>query len=761
MGSYILTKASRTSEVAPNIDPEDDDSTYSDLEPTPYPSDAYFEWELSPIPSIFRHDLYDRFLKDPDSFPPDVLMVLFLHLTLYVESDTSDHSDGLAKNKALNVLCIAALNGSQAARAIMPAVYRSFREKPHPEVEKHMSNWLISATESGSMLASKELTIREHLRVAQDALDDFRKWGGYNQYFDMRLPANDADDHQNPQISSNRQKLENKLAVLVKYESLDTIQSVLREYNGIPQHSADPTTGAADCLVYYACVRGSWTVARQLLATGFSARWREPRFNLGCLHWVFAMCMDRQDEAIRTLLSEGAEIENMASDIVPLPFSPFVLPPGTALHWAIVLSCDQTIDLLLNHGADPLSRDGSDPYVFDDLVRSLDKFGGLDLEPFSMPITKTLGLTPLDYAAMSYSPHIFRAMRAQNIKIDVNDADEEGFTVLHRLSSSTIHRTRLGIEYSIEAVLPDRLNLVKETLEAILALGGNLEAFTLGRENDSLWTSEQYTPLMLAVHRGEIDVVECLLRAGANVHTQNVRHRTALHFLAQGDEQNLRCVKLLCKHGAHIHAADIRGDTPIVLAASSRSLQTVDYLLSQGADIDARFSGNETVNEAREKVPQYDSIFSLLAHQERIEPLDMDQPVANLLEKYVVRHPDQNKRHRVLGIARLTGTALLYRFAAALMPQCVKLLLHHGIDPNVKTKNWRFRSVENDVVVWYETPLDGLLEARRDIGVNMERYQRYRALEYERLCQRSVDIETLLRNAGGMTLLNDEDRFAG
>lgn len=91
-----------------------------------------------------------------------------------------------------------------------------------------------------------------------------------------------------------------------------------------------------------------------------------------------------------------------------------------------------------------------------------------------------------------------------------------------------------------------------------------------------------YTEVMIAAERGDIDTLITLIKAGANIHRANSDGITALHLAAQGNY--LRIFETLANLGADIYARDTHGFTPIEIALNSpnRDLanfakQTIEY----------------------------------------------------------------------------------------------------------------------------------------------------------------------------------------
>ena len=77
-----------------------------------------------------------------------------------------------------------------------------------------------------------------------------------------------------------------------------------------------------------------------------------------------------------------------------------------------------------------------------------------------------------------------------------------------------------------------------------------------------------------AARNGRSDIVEMLIRAGANPDVQNVKELdTPLHYVALHGHTDM--VELLLRLGANPHAKNADGKTPLDRAHQSRSRETV------------------------------------------------------------------------------------------------------------------------------------------------------------------------------------------
>ncbi len=87
------------------------------------------------------------------------------------------------------------------------------------------------------------------------------------------------------------------------------------------------------------------------------------------------------------------------------------------------------------------------------------------------------------------------------------------------------------------------------------------------------------SPLMLAALAGHLDLVELLIKKGADV---NKTGWTPLHYAAS--KSQLPILRVLIENHAYIDAESPNGSTPLMMAAMYGNPQTVELLLQEGAD---------------------------------------------------------------------------------------------------------------------------------------------------------------------------------
>jgi ankyrin repeat protein len=121
-----------------------------------------------------------------------------------------------------------------------------------------------------------------------------------------------------------------------------------------------------------------------------------------------------------------------------------------------------------------------------------------------------------------------------------------------------------------------------------LKSGDRTTALALSAQRDEAVGAEAdgTTALHWAVRQGDGEIIDRLLKAGANVSAANRYGVTPLHLAAvNGDAAT---IKRLLDAGANVNSLGADGETPLMTVARGGHVEAAKVLIERGADIEAR-----------------------------------------------------------------------------------------------------------------------------------------------------------------------------
>ena len=173
------------------------------------------------------------------------------------------------------------------------------------------------------------------------------------------------------------------------------------------------------------------------------------------------------------------------------------------------------------------------------------------------------GNTPLMLASKNGHVNVVTFLAEQGAMVDLQD--KKGKTALH-------HALKSNFQCHSKTVL--------ETVRSLIKSGVNVNATT----NDSC------TPLTIAIKHCDVQVINFLIKHGANVELQDKDGRTALHH-AVGNYETVRC---LIENGANVNATTNDNCTPLMIASKYDDLRVINLLIKHGANVELQDKDGRT-----------------------------------------------------------------------------------------------------------------------------------------------------------------------
>jgi ankyrin repeat protein len=340
-----------------------------------------------------------------------------------------------------------------------------------------------------------------------------------------------------------------------------------------------------------------------------------------------AAARNQDQKAVRTLVAEKADVNARSSD------------GSTALLWAAHWSDVDTADLLLGAGAEAnAANDFRTTPLSEACINGNSALVRLLLKSGANPNTAiATGETPVMTCAKSGSADAVRMLVEYGAQVDAKEPKENQTALMWAAAERHAGVVKALIEAHADLKAHSRQGFTAihfaarvadlESVQLMLAAGVDVNILTETAGGTNRVTSQLgiaktigtigYTPLLVAVVRGQVELALYLLEHGADPNIGAAGY-TPLHWASSQWESftanpvygfedpmsgipnrqaKLRLVKALLAHGANVNARmtkpqpsfaggylDATGATPFLLAASANDLEMMRLLLEAGAD---------------------------------------------------------------------------------------------------------------------------------------------------------------------------------
>ena len=305
-------------------------------------------------------------------------------------------------------------------------------------------------------------------------------------------------------------------------------------------------------------------------------------------------------DCVKVLLKYNADIERRGDDLAWYHHldenlkSPFYTRSFTPLFVAAAKGNLDVLSCLIENGADV----NSDTLKLTPLMVAID-MGHFNVATFliehgaNLELQDENGYTALHQAVFSRSPDSCDVLSCL-IKngADVNVRARDTCTPL----MTAIKQGRVGVatflvQHGANMTLIDKNGFTAlhhatsfEVLSCLIRNGADVNACT----------NDNYTPLMIAVEKGNKVAVTFLVEHGADIDVQaNIGGKTALH-LAVTCHDSRDILNCLIKNGANVNSRTSMGKTPLMLASKCGHVNVATSLVKCGADVDLRDPTGQT-----------------------------------------------------------------------------------------------------------------------------------------------------------------------
>ena len=204
-------------------------------------------------------------------------------------------------------------------------------------------------------------------------------------------------------------------------------------------------------------------------------------------------------------------------------------------------------------------------------------------------------LTPL-HMSIAFSNNEIAKLLIKN-KADLNIQGEDGNTPLHVATYFNNNKiAELLINSGADLNIQDGKG--NTTLHyAIESKNTEMAKLLIEKGADLNIQNSDGTPLLFAISKNNTEIAKLLIEKGADVNISwpyclALRDGTPLHQAIK--KENSEIAKLLIEKGANVNMLNCKGETALILAASSNKIEIAKLLIEKGANVDMRNNSGET-----------------------------------------------------------------------------------------------------------------------------------------------------------------------
>ncbi len=185
-----------------------------------------------------------------------------------------------------------------------------------------------------------------------------------------------------------------------------------------------------------------------------------------------------------------------------------------------------------------------------------------------------------------------------------------------------------------------------------------------------------------ALHHAVLDVnlVKRLISHKANVNSLDIRGLTPLHWAVYSGAKEV--AEILITHGANINAQAIDGRIPLHIAAERGHEDVIKLLLKEGADITAKDKQNQTPLDYAKGHPEITSLLDISKHKEGATALHDAVLDVNLVKRLISHKANVN-------ILDIRGLTPLHWAAYCGAKEVAEILITHGANINTQAIDGR------------------------------------------------------------------------